>query len=137
MKRKVEQYLKDTYGADAAEPDPHDGHYKFEEKDIEGILASIRERSIKKERIATEKKPKLKKEKKSATSSVLNTSDNSGYDNAYIHEFDSTAQEDGKGTHIHRFHRIQALSLPLLAHIPLLRYDKRYTELRGPAAVRC
>merc|ERR1711871_495089 len=47
MRRKVEQYLKDTYGADAAEPDPQDGHYKFGEKDIEGILASIRERSIK------------------------------------------------------------------------------------------
>ena len=93
MKRKVEQYLKDNYGTEAAEPDPIDGHYRFEVKDIEGILVSIREKSVKKERIATEKKPKIKKEKKGATPAASNVSDASEYDSAYLHNIDSTAQD--------------------------------------------
>lgn len=107
MKRKVEQYLKDTYSDKAAEPDPIDGHYRFEERDIEGILMAIREKSVKKEKIATERKPKVRKEKKGASSSTLNISDNSGYDNAYIHEFNSTAEdEDGKRETQNFFHCI-------------------------------
>ena len=95
MKRKVEQYLKDNYGAEAAEPDPIDGHYRFEVKDIEGILFAIREKSVKKERIATEKKPKVKKEKKGASSSaVMGISEYSGYDNENLHDFETTAQDN-------------------------------------------
>ena len=38
MKRKVEQYLKETYGEAAAQPDPLDGHYTFQANDITGII---------------------------------------------------------------------------------------------------
>ena len=44
MKRKVEQFLKDKYGEDRCRPDEQYGNYLFEEGDIEGILASIREK---------------------------------------------------------------------------------------------
>ena len=43
MKRKVEQFLRERYGEDRCRPDEQYGNYLFEEGDIEGILASIRE----------------------------------------------------------------------------------------------
>lgn len=60
MKRKVEHYLKQTYGEHRARPDPADGHYSFckllkiifawpslAERDIPLILQQIREKSKK------------------------------------------------------------------------------------------
>jgi hypothetical protein len=44
MKRKVEQFLREKYGDDRARPDEQYGNYIFEDGDVEGILASIREK---------------------------------------------------------------------------------------------
>ena len=92
MKRKVEQYLKDTHGTAASEPDPIDGHYTFDTDDIEGMLMAIREKSVKKEKPIVERKPKIRKEKKD--NSLLNISDNNEYDNAYMPGFDTAIQDD-------------------------------------------
>lgn len=44
MKRKVEQFLREKHGEDRARPDEQYGNYVFEDGDVEGILASIREK---------------------------------------------------------------------------------------------
>ena len=48
MKRKVEEYLKESYGSDASVADPVDGHFNYTSDDIVKILVAIRDKVSKK-----------------------------------------------------------------------------------------
>ena len=47
MKKRVESFLRETYGEANSKPDPLDGHYNFRQEDIEVILTWVRKKSNK------------------------------------------------------------------------------------------
>ena len=44
MRRKVEMYLMDVYGQSNMRSSKNGGHYKFAEKDIDGIVSYVRDK---------------------------------------------------------------------------------------------
>lgn len=78
MKRKVEIYLKQTYGEDRAIPDTADGHYTFYERDVPAMLQCIREKS-----------KKNQKEKPKTNNSNTNQKNPNGRINSYTNKDNS------------------------------------------------
>ena len=64
MKKRVESFLRETYGETASRPDPTDGHFNFKEDDIETILTWVRKKSSKQPKVKVPKPPKEPKHSK-------------------------------------------------------------------------